>query len=285
VTPADARYLWRILEPYHAVTYFSPESRQAFTDAGLRGFWMGYFAGRAAPMGAVGPGVVTATFFGFHPAMVARAIPDAWEFATVEAVLEARLAGVDRALRRLLDGRIDGPEVAEAAALARVAAEAAEPAGRPLFAANAELAWPDQPHLALWHATTLLREFRGDGHVAALTTAGVDGCESHVTLVATGTLSRDVLQSSRKWSDEEWEAAEARLRDRGWLAEDGYLTDAGQAVRTAVENRTDELALPAWRALGDEGLDRLAELVRSLAGAVVDGGEVPFPNPIGVPKS
>src|SRR4051794_20180045 len=157
--------MWRVLEPYHAVTYFSPEARQAFKDAGLRGFWMGYFAGRAAPMGAVGPGVVTATFFGFRHDMVAKALPDAWGFATPTDVLTARLNGVDASLRPLLGDRLDGAEVAEAASLARTAAEAAGRAGRPLFAANADLPWPAEPHLALWQAATMLREHRGDGHV------------------------------------------------------------------------------------------------------------------------
>jgi hypothetical protein len=285
MTTALARRLWRLLEPYHAVTYFAPEAHQEFKDAGLRGFWMGYFAGRAAPMGPVGPGVVAATFFGFHPAMVARALPDAWGFATVESVLEARLAGVDAALRRILGPDVEGADVVEAATLARTAAEAGEAPGRPLFAANADLPWPESPHLSLWHAATLLREFRGDGHVAALTTAGIDGCEAHVTLVATGAISREILQSSRKWSDEEWEAAEGRLRGRGWLAGDGSLTETGQAVRTAVEDRTDELALHAWQGLGEDGCERLVELVRPLARAIAASGDVPFPNPMGVPRS
>src|SRR5438309_11141362 len=121
--PDIARRMWRVLEPYHAVTYFSDESRQAFKDAGLRGFWMGYFAGRAAPMGPVGPGVVTATFFGFRHSMVARALPDAWTFASVTEVLTARMAGADRALRRLLGDAVESNAVVEAAGLARAAAE------------------------------------------------------------------------------------------------------------------------------------------------------------------
>src|SRR5207245_6103215 len=127
------------------------------------------FAGRAAPMGPVEPGVVTATFFGFHHAMVARALPDAWSFASVDEVLAARLDGVDAALRQLLGATVESAEVAEAATLARTAAESASGAGRPLFAANADLAWPDKPHLVLWQATTLLREHRGDGHMVSLT--------------------------------------------------------------------------------------------------------------------
>jgi hypothetical protein len=277
--------MWRVLEPYHAVTYFSDESRQAFRDAGLRGFWMGYFAGRAAPMGPVGPGVVTATFFGFRHSMVARALPDAWAFASAVDVLTARMLGVDRAVRRLLGDAVHDAALAEAAGLARAAAEAGDRAGRPIYAANADLAWPAEPHLILWQATTLLREYRGDGHVAALTAAGLDGAESHVSLVAAGALSREVLQANRGWTDEEWDAAGARLRDRGWLDEDGGVTDAGRAARHEIELRTDELALAPWQALGDDKAERLAELATPLVRRIVDGGDFPVPNPIGVPSS
>jgi helix-turn-helix protein len=275
-----ARRLWRLFDPYHAVTYFAPECRDAFKSAGLKGFWMGYFAGRAAPMGEVGPGVVTATFFGFHPAMVARALPDAWGFAPAAAVLDARLDGVDKALRRLLGAAIDDPGLADAAGLARDAIGGVGFAGRPLFAANAGLAWPDPPHLALWHATTLLREHRGDGHVAALVAAGLDGCSAHLTLVATGALSRQVLQSSRGWSDDEWDAAAERLRERGWLDESGALTEGGRATRRAVEDATDELAMEPWSALGEKGTERVTELLEPVARAVA--AEIPLPNPIGL---
>jgi hypothetical protein len=277
--------MWRVLEPYHAVTYFSDESRQAFRDAGLRGFWMGYFAGRAAPMGPVGPGVVTATFFGFRHSMVARALPDAWAFASAVDVLTARMLGVDRAVRRLLGDAVHDAALAEAAGLARAAAEAGDRAGRPIYAANADLAWPAEPHLILWQATTLLREYRGDGHVAALAAAGLDGAESHVSLVAAGALSREVLQANRGWTDEEWDAAGARLRDRGWLDEDGGVSDAGRAARHEIELRTDELALAPWQALGDDKAERLAELATPLVRRIVDGGDFPVPNPIGVPSS
>ena len=277
--------MWRVLEPYHAVTYFSDESRQAFRDAGLRGFWMGYFAGRAAPMGPVGPGVVTAAFFGFRYSMVARALPDAWTFAPVTAVLTARLQGADRALRSLLGDAVHDPALAEAAGLARAAAEAGERAGRPIYSANTDLPWPAEPHLMLWQAATLLREHRGDGHVVALTAAGVDGCESHVSLVAAGVLSREVLQPNRGWTDAEWEGAAARLQERGWLDADGAVTDAGRAARHQIERHTDELALAPWQALGDDTTDRLAELAAPLSRRVVDAGAFPIPNPIGVPSS
>ena len=285
MNPDVARRMWRVLEPYHAVTYFSDESRRAFRDAGLRGFWMGYFAGRAAPMGPVGPGVVTATFYGFRHSMVARALPDAWTFASVADVLAARLRGVDGALRRLLGRTVHSLDLAEAAGLARAAAESGDRAGRPIFAANADLPWPDEAHLALWQACTLLREHRGDGHVVALTAAGLDGCESHVSLVAAGALSRQVLQPNRGWTDEEWAAAATRLAEIGWLDADGTMTDAGRAARLEIERHTDELALGPWHALSDAEAARLAELVTPFVRRIVDGGAFPVPNPIGVPSS
>lgn len=197
---SSARTAWRVLEPYHAMIYFAPEAREAYAAAGLKGYWMGYFASRAAPLGAVPASVVTATFFNFHPRMVARAIPDAWRFSSPERVLEARLHAADAALRRLLGAQIASADVAEAAELAREAATSCSIAGRPLFAAYYDLPWPIEPHLVLWHAATLLREFRGDGHVVALLAEGLDGCEAHVTQVGTGNVPREVLQPNRSWS-------------------------------------------------------------------------------------
>ncbi len=143
--PALARQIWQRLELIHAVTYFSPEPIGALREAGYKGFWMGYFAGRAAPLGAVGPEIVTALFYNFAPSRVARALPDAWSFAPPERALEARLDGSVAALRRSL-GEVD---VADVAALARRAAESAPSEGRTLFAANSVLPWPDDPLAAL----------------------------------------------------------------------------------------------------------------------------------------
>ena len=286
-----ARRLWPVYETYHAVTYFAPESAQAYRDLGLKGGWMGYFASRSAPMGPVPAGLVTAVFFNFHPSMVARALPDAWGLASPEATLTARLGAVDAALRRLLPewAGPDAPraaDTAEAARLARLAAEAAPLSGRPLYGALRSQPWPEEDHLVLWHAATLLREHRGDGHVVALTAEGLDGCEAHVTLAATGKVPRETLQANRKWSDEEWEAAEAGLVGRGWLeAVSGaspVLTEEGRAARQRIEDRTDALAAESWRVLGPERTDRLDELMRPMARAVVERGGVPVPNPVGV---
>ncbi len=283
-TPDDlARRMWRTFEPYHAMIYFAPEARANFADAGLKGYWMGYFASRSAALGAASANLVAATFYNFHPRMVARAIPDAWSFSTPERVLAARFAAADTALRRMLGDMVASPEVAEAAALARAAAEACDVAGRPLFAAHLALPWPEQSHLALWHAATLLREFRGDGHVASLMAEGVDGCEAHVTLVGTGAVPREAIQPHRGWSDEEWAAAEDRLRARGWLDASGMLTETGRRGRQAIEDRTDMLAARPWAALGPERVARLQALAWPLSDAIVRAGGIPIPNPMGVP--
>jgi len=278
-----ARRMWPAFETYHAHVYFVPEAAEAYRTLGLKGGWMGYFASRSAALGPASPGLVTAVFFNFHPAMVARALPDAWALASPEDVLAARLRTADTALRRLIPQHVGSAEEAEAAALAREAAEAPALAGRPLFGALRSQPWPDEPHLQLWHACTLLREHRGDGHVAALTAAGLDGCEAHVTLTAAGTVPRPTLQDNRKWSDEDWAAAEDRLRERGWLDAGGVLTDTGRAGRADVESRTDALAEEPWRALGPERTERLLELLTPMARAINDAGGVPVPNPVGVP--
>lgn len=280
---AWTRRLWRLFEPYHAVTYFAPESRERYRDAGLRGGWMGYFAGRSAPMGSVGAPVVASVFYNFHPAMVRRAIPDAWAFSSPERVLAARLDAVDAALRRLLGEDATGPPVREAAALARAAVHETRPEGRPLFAANAALPEPDEPHLALWWATTCLREHRGDGHVTALVHAGIDGCEAHVALAAlgrSGGVGRDVLQPNRGWTDDEWAAASERLAARGWLR-DGEATDAGRAGRQALEDDTDRLALEPWARLGEERTNRFATALEPLTRRLLAAGAIPATNPIG----
>jgi hypothetical protein len=277
-----ARLAWKTLEPYHAMIYFAPEAREAYTAAGLKGYWMGYFASRVAAMGPVSANVVAATFFNFHPRMVARAIPDAWRFSSPEQVLAARVGSADAALRRLLGEQVNAAELVEAADLARQAVEGCDVAGRPLFAAHLSLPWPTEPHLVLWHAATLLREFRGDGHVAALLAESLDGCEAHLTLVGTGSAPRETVQPSRGWTDEEWEAARQRLVSRGWLDATGALTERGWAGRQAVEERTNELAMAPWRHLGDEKFARLLSLVRPLSGRIVEQGGVPIPNPMGL---
>ncbi len=280
-SPGTARRLWALAEPFHALTYFAEEARSAAGSAGLTGFWSAYFAMRAAPMGAVGPEVVTATFYNFAPAFVARRVPEVWSVLTPQAALEARLAGVDAAVRRVLGEWAASDEAAEAASLARAAAAGVDAPGRPLGAANAGLPVPDEPHLALWQALTTLREHRGDGHNAALLEREVSGAAAHVLLAAAGRVDREWLQRARGWDDDTWSTAAQQLTDRGWLDGDG-LSAEGLAMTTAIEADTDRLALGPWRALGDVGCDRLAELLVPVRRAVIAAGLFPDRNPIGV---
>lgn len=266
----------RALEALHSMIYFVPEAEQRYVAIGLRPGRMGYFASRSAPMGAVGPGVTAATFYNFNPELVARFIPRAWTLATPEAILTARLEAVDAALTRLLGDAVTGPEVAEAAELALEACGPLGVAGRPLYAGHADLPWPDQPHLVLWHAVTLLREHRGDGHIASLIGHELDGIEAILTHTATGRgFLVEPAKLLRGWSDEQWATAEDGLRKRGLLDDEGTLTEAGIAQRAAVEADTDEWSIAAWAHLGVERTQRLVELGRGLSRTVLKAGAFP----------
>lgn len=273
--PITARQTWRTVEPIHGMIYFSPEATAAYESLGLTGR-MGYFASRAAPMGAVPAEVVIATFFNFRPQLVRDAIPEAWNRATPAQIVDARVGAADLALRRSLPDAIGTPELAEAAELARRAAEVAcdHLGGRPLFAGHASLAWPDDPHLVLWHAQSLLREFRGDGHIAALVAAGLNGLEAAITHVATGDVPGAVMLATRDWPEDEWQAGIEGLRERGILEPGAELalTETGRAQRQWIEDATDAAAVVAYDALGDEGCARLRARVRPYSRAIVDGG-------------
>jgi hypothetical protein len=261
-----ARKTWRTLEPAHGMIYFVPEAAEEYRRLGITGT-AGYFASRAAPMGAVTADVVVSTFFNFNPELVRAAIPAAWERATPAQLIAARFRAVDRSWRRLLgDATVESAEMARAAALARpLALEAALHAeGRPLAAAHAEVPWPAEPHLVLWHAQSVLREFRGDGHVALLVVHGLTGPEALVTHAAAGEVPARVLQATRAWPDETWAAAVDALRGRGWLepGEAPRFTPAGEAGRAEIEDGTDALAAAPYDALGDEECAELRALVR-----------------------
>jgi hypothetical protein len=262
----------RAIDSLHAMVYFAPESDEELTGVGLRPGRMCYFASRSAPMGPVSAGVTTATFYNFNPSLVGRHIPRAWTLASVSDILAARQRAADRALRRLLgDDVATSAEVIEAAELARAATVGLHPEGRPLYAAHAELEWPDAPHLVLWHAVTLLREYRGDGHVAVLLRTGLPGLEALITHTATGRgFTVPAAKATRGWSDAEWAGGEQRLRSKGLL--DEGLTDAGRALRESIESATDELAAAPWRSIGTAATDRLVELGRGLSRRLAAGG-------------
>ncbi len=280
-----ARSMWTLFEPVHAVTYFAPQARAAFEQAGLRGFWRGYFAGRSAPLGPVSAAVVGASFFNFAPGMVARAIPGVWELISPEEALRVRAAGAGQALGGLLAGQEAAAEAA-AGLLWRAVGEL-DCAGRVLAAANVALPAAkdgsgNRDALAwLWQAATVLREHRGDGHWAALAAADIDGCEA-VVLRCGLDLRREDLQPIRGWTDEEWDAARDRLAGRGLMGPDGTLTGAGREVHAAVEAATDRAASRPWARLGTEATSELAALLLPLARACAS--LVPYPSPMGVPE-
>lgn len=282
---ARVRQMWHLLEPLHALLYYAPE---AFDEAAALGYdtaerWPSYFAWRSAPLGAAGPVGVASAFYSFSPGMVARYVPGGPSAAPAD-VLAARLRAVDRTYRAVLgEDTVKSPELTEAAALARRAAEAAGTEGRPLAAANAALPWPGAPHLVLWQAATILREHRGDGHLAALLVAGLDPVEALVSFAAVGAAPEAVFES-RGWSAAEWSAARTRLAARGVLDADGTVTEAGRALRAEVELRTDELAAAPWDALGQDGTTRLAELLGGPWLSAIGSGLLPAENTLGIGK-
>jgi hypothetical protein len=286
VEPGRVRQMWHLLEPLHAVLYYAPETFEETAALGYRTEerWPGYFPLRAAPLGPVGAERVTSAFYSFSPRMVAEHMEPAWRIASPEAVLAARLRAVDRAYRAIFGDRVEGPELAEAAALARRAARAANTAGRPLAAANAALPWPDEPHLQLWHAATLLREHRGDGHLAALLVADLDPVEALVSFAAIGAASVERFES-RGWSAGQWQSARDRLTDRGLVAGDGTATEAGRALRRRVEAVTDELAAGPWQVLGPHATARLADLLGDYWVAVLGSGLLPSETTLGIGKT
>ncbi|HEY3979180.1 MAG TPA: hypothetical protein VGM79_18040 [Streptosporangiaceae bacterium] len=309
-----ARRMWTLFEAVHVMTYFGPQARAAYEAAGLRGFWRGYFAGRAAPAGAAGAPLVIATFFSFQPAFVRRAVPAVWDLITPAGALAAREAGAVAALRArlgLADGQAPSDAVGRAADLLLAVTEDLDMAGRPLGGPNRALAAPAEPLARLWHAATVLREHRGDGHIGALVAAGLGGCEALVLRSAVDEaggaggagvpgvagaagaaggaggasraagVGRAQLQAVRGWTDQEWNAAAAGLAARGWLDGAGAVTSAGRAVHREVEAATDVAAAQPWARLGPARTAELAGLLAPVARACA--AALPYPNPVGVP--
>ena len=241
--------MWEAVERYHGLCYEAPEVRETGTAAGLKGFWMNYFASRVAPLGAVPAEVVESLVFYYSPIRVRRAIPDAWALASPDAVLAARYAGMDAALGRELQHRGDGPDVQRALAVIREVVDAADTMGRTLAAGWRSLPWPDQPHLALWHGCTVLRELRSGSHLVALTAAGFDGCEAVVSQVSVDDAPLEWIEQEAGWTPAQADAARDRLRSRGWIDRNGWATDEGRAVRASVEKLTDELDSQHWAAV------------------------------------
>lgn len=268
----------RTIEPYHSVIYFTEDAAPVYEGLGVTGP-SGYFASRSAALGPVPAEVVVATFFNFAPALVLDAMDGVWTVTTPAEMSAARLDVADRTLHRILGAEVlTSSEMRDAAALARSAAEQAADqfAGRPLFAAHAALDWPTEPHLELWHAVTLLREFRGDAHIAALLTAGLDGLDAIVIHAASRGVPSAFLRLTRGWSDDDWRSTVELHRATGWLAEDDgddgepVLSESGRQLREEIEVATDRASLIPWAAIGADGCQELRRLVRPWARTLAD---------------
>ena len=274
----SAGQLSRALDRLHSTIYFAPEANDKFRELGLENQRMQYFASRSAPMGPVGAKVVAATFYNFNPELVAKSIPAAWEIASPPDVTRVRYELVDSLVPRILgDTRIRSAEFAHSTAIVRRTAEAIPNAdGRPLYAGHAELDWPDTPHGQLWHAITLLREYRGDGHIAALVSHGLSGAEALITHVATGTgFDPEFGRKLRGYSREQWDETVDTLRARNVLDDAGQLTTAGDALRAKIEDLTDELAYPPWRTVPDDDVAEMVALGETIGDAVLEAGVFP----------
>jgi hypothetical protein len=268
------RTLARLCGTFHNITYYAPEVAAAFKEVGVPRYWHAYFGYRSAPMGQVPAAVVTACFYNFSPARVGAAIPSVWEHMTPNVAMDIRDASVSLALQRVLGDGVAGAALMTAARLTRTGMEGCDVVGRPLFAAHADLSWPDQPHMQLHHACTLWREHRGDGHNIALAAAEIDGLECHVLFAATGATNARVIEKLRGWTADEWGAARLRLVSRGLLDERGLCTELGREYRSSIEAHTDRLAAEPLRRLGDEGVSQLVDALDPIVGVLVETGAV-----------
>lgn len=279
IDPRLARTTWRSTEAIHGMIYFTPDGPPAYERVGVSHPRAAYFASRVAPMGAASAEVTIATFYNFNPSLIRRHLPAVWDSTTQSAMLTARLDAADISLRRAFgDEVLASSELAELAEMAREAALVAceSPQGRPLFAAHASLSWPDDPHLVLWHAQSLLREYRGDGHIAMLLSEELSGLEALVSHAASGDVPSAALLATRAWSQAQWDAAVDALAARGLVTRDAdgaaVFTDAGRQQRDRIEAATDRLGAAPFAALGEARCTRWKELGKPLTQRVIDAG-------------
>ncbi len=282
VNVSVARQLWMRFETIHAVTYFGAESTEAAKAVGLPSWWLGYFGFRAAPLGPVGAGPVTAIFHNFAESFVERWVPEVWSYASVEELLGARTSAAAVSLRRIDKDLAES--TAEISHVLESVVSAADISGRPLFAANKRLALPVDTVERLWQLCTLLREHRGDGHVATCTSLGLSGLEAHVLIGIEQSNSSEDLQKTRGWTSDDWDATVRSLMVRGLLVDGNELSSAGSELRREIEFTTDRLALMPFLAVGESTAETVVQGLDGLARKVADSGSVRYPNPMGLAR-
>lgn len=274
-----ARAAYETLEPYHVLAYFNPYLKDAAASQGLDELGL-YFGGRGAPLGRCTAPVVAATFYNFNPAYVNHG----WNAALTAGLPQveaARTKALDHALRDALGDAVGSPDLSTIVGAIRAGITEASYAGRPLAAAWAFAAWPDEPHLQLWHAISVAREYRGDNHVAALVLAGLSPTEALVfhesphpqPAPRRRTLGRKASQMTRGWSDEDWEAAVESLRRKGVLDSEGSMTAAGTTLYAELERETDHATAPFWAKVPDAA--HILDLARPFVKSVIDVGYLP----------
>ncbi|WP_455578067.1 SCO6745 family protein [Amycolatopsis japonica] len=265
----NARRMYDLIEPIGLVPYFADESDEALIALGLRNQWDAYFAGRAAPFGRSVPAeVIHAIFYNFAPGEVARHIPKVWDLTTPEAALAARERGCVAGMRRILGELADASEITRAGDLLLKAATSAPVEGRALYAALRTVPVPHEPVAKLWHAATLLREHRGDGHTVALLAEGIGGTESHVLHALSVGIPAN--EFGRVWhlSAAQLTAVVEGMGDRGLIGSDGWLTPAGRATKERVEAMTDRLAETPYTALSVQELECLVADLEPISAAL-----------------
>lgn len=268
-----ARRLFQLVEPVAVVTYMANEPTEAVMALGLRNVWDAYFAGRVAPLGRdVPPAVVHALFYNFAEGEVARHIPKVWDTVTPRAANAAREQGSVAALRRILGDLADTPAVARAADLVVAAGTSARTEGRGMFAAVRTLPVPTEPLARLWHGANLLREHRGDGHVAALLAVGIGGTEAHVLHALSEGMPPEQFGRVSHLPRSQLTAVVDGMRTRGLVGDDDWLTSTGRQAKERVEALTDELAAPAYDTLQPAELEQLVEDLEPLAAVLVAAG-------------
>ncbi|MET7422015.1 MarR family winged helix-turn-helix transcriptional regulator [Dactylosporangium sp. NPDC005555] len=263
---AKIHRMFELVEPIGAIT-FSEGPNEAFLAAGMRNYWDGYFAGRAAPLGPAPAGVVHAVFYNFADGEVARHIPWVWGKITPQEAIAVRERGSAAALRETLGDSADAPGLVRVADLATRAAVSAPTEGRALYAGLRALDVPTEPVARLWHAATLLREHRGDGHNAALLAHGIGGTEAHVLLALSLGMRAEEFGRVHHLPKARLDAVIDGLRGRGLVDPAGGFTDAGRETKARIEALTDELAAPAYDVLSADELDELVAGLEPIAAA------------------
>jgi hypothetical protein len=273
---AVRRRFWQGIEVIHDVVYFAPDIRERFDAIGLKGWWMAYFASRSAALGTPEAKLVTALFYGFAPRAVERVLPDAWTMADRDVVLDTRF----QLARDALTPAVADLDIEPLATVLETIVDGLDFSGRALAAAHASVDCPEDALGRLWWAATVLREYRGDSHVALLTTNDLDGAAANALAVADGRAPKR-QRETRGWTEDEWAAAFGRLERRGWVDADQAITPAGHAFREQLEDDTDRVCSACFdddlQALAEAAEDSLVELAR----AVKESGAVTFPNPTG----